>query len=546
MVAAVRDADKARTVFKDLGITEGRQAEAGRGILFLEANVDVTNAETLRKDVFAGVQQVVCALGAVFGRSADGQMGYLDGMTPAKIDAEGVSNVAAAAAKYLAKVRREIKDVLPFRTAEDLATWQRLDDVIMGGQSDSALELSADGSGATWKGRLVVEGGGFCGARTLPLQMDLSAFDGVALRVRSDGRTLKLNIKTDTFSEPEDTYQATFETAEGGDWTNVFIPWHEFVPVKRARSVPNGPPLDASKIRQFGLVYSRFAFNGFPNDAYTPGPFEIQFEGGIRAYKAPRPQLILVSSAGVERNARIGDDLEARKKDIPIVQLNPGGVLNHKYTGEAAVRASGLSYAVIRPTGMSDDAGAEGPALLEASQGDRISGKVARSDVAAVVAAAAGLPAAAGKTFEIRRQQAADAQGRAMTPVDYLRMMLSIQRDAVRTKAGIEPFPTPAPPPPPPTEERKQEILADPRVQQAQARNAGGRVRGGEEAAEAKSVVPVDVASQQGRAEDGAKEGSQEEAVPENVVEVREWIRLWRAKTLEKQLPAEAAANRSQ
>lgn len=36
-------------------------------------------------------------------------------------------------------------------------------------------------------------------------------------------------------------------------------------------------------------------------------------------------QVILVSSAGVERNAKIGDDEEARKKDIPIVQLNPGG-----------------------------------------------------------------------------------------------------------------------------------------------------------------------------------------------------------------------------
>ena len=34
---------------------------------------------------------------------------------------------------------------------------------------------------------------------------------------------------------------------------------------------------------------------------------------------------MVLSSAGVERNALIGDDEEARKKDIPIVQLNPGG-----------------------------------------------------------------------------------------------------------------------------------------------------------------------------------------------------------------------------
>ncbi len=46
--------------------------------------------------------------------------------------------------------------------------------------------------------------------------------------------------------------------------------------------------------------------------------------------RAPRPQLIQLSSAGVERNAIIGDDVERRKKDIPIIQLNPAGTLNHK------------------------------------------------------------------------------------------------------------------------------------------------------------------------------------------------------------------------
>lgn len=43
-----------------------------------------------------------------------------------------------------------------------------------------------------------------------------------------------------------------------GDWTTVFIPWHEFVLVKRARSVPDYPPLDPARIRQFGLVLSRW------------------------------------------------------------------------------------------------------------------------------------------------------------------------------------------------------------------------------------------------------------------------------------------------
>lgn len=61
-----------------------------------------------------------------------------------------------------------------------------------------------------------------------------------------------------------------------------------------------------------------------------------------------RPQLVAISSAGVERNAIVGDDAEARKKEIPIVQLNPGGVLNWKYAGENALRASGRPYSIVR------------------------------------------------------------------------------------------------------------------------------------------------------------------------------------------------------
>jgi hypothetical protein len=189
------------------------------------------------------------------------------------------------------------------------------------------------------------------------------------------------------------------------------------------------------------------------------------------------------------------------------------------------VRASGLAYAVVRPTGMGDDAGAAGPALLEASQGDRISGKVARADVAAAVAAAAGLPAASNKTIEVRRQAAADAQGAAIAR-DMLRMFLGAAPDVLRTRVGLEPFPAPAPPPPPPSEQRMKEILGDARVQDAQRRGAGGRVRGAEEAAAAGGVAPA----ADGRAEASpAGEGASGE--------VREWVRRWRARSLETNLP---------
>lgn len=63
------------------------------------------------------------------------------------------------------------------------------------------------------------------------------------------------------------------------------------------------------------------------------------------AYTSPRPAVALITSAAVERNAVIGDNVAARAADIPIVQLNPAGTLNWKYKGEVALRESGVACA---------------------------------------------------------------------------------------------------------------------------------------------------------------------------------------------------------
>jgi hypothetical protein len=42
----------------------------------------------------------------------------------------------------------------------------------------------------------------------------------------------------------------------------------------------------------------RFEFNKAPNPSYKPGKFQLAIEGGIAAYKAPRPAVVAISSAG--------------------------------------------------------------------------------------------------------------------------------------------------------------------------------------------------------------------------------------------------------
>ncbi|KAK9820647.1 hypothetical protein WJX81_005527 [Elliptochloris bilobata] len=537
VVAAVRDADRARAAFAELGLQEGAAGQPEQGALIIEGGVDITEAPTLGTALWRGVTQTAIAVGPVFGKLPGGGMGYLDGMTSERVDAGGVANIAEAVKAALADEAAErTEEVLPMRSAEDLAAWGRLDDVIMGGRSSSGLAPAEDG--AVWSGDLITEGGGFCGTRTQgALDLDLGGYDGLALRVCGDGQTFKVNLKTaDQANTPEETYQASFDTRPG-EWVSVQLPWHAFVPVNRARVDPNAPPLDPSNVRQLGLVLSRFEYNGFPNVNHHPGPFELQIRGGIGAYRAARPRIVLVSSGGVERNAVIGDDAEARKADIPIVQLNPGGTLNYKYMGEAAVRGAGVPYTVIRSTGLtSEDAGV--PFLLEASQGDRISGKIARAEVATLLAAALCSPAAAGKTVEVRRCEAADARGRTPSPADLERLFTCAVEDRLRPYRRLPPMPGVVPPPPPPGKERTAEILADERVQAAAAAGRGGRVREPQEAAAARSVVVTSSgtqAEQEGSApasSNGASGGGGERAQ-----EARSWVNAWRARSPERALP---------
>lgn len=112
------------------------------------------------------------------------------------------------------------------------------------------------------------------------------------------------------------------------------------------------------------------------------------------------PQVIMLSSAGVTRPAW-AEEKKANfpaSADIPIVRLNPFGILGKKFEAEQLLRESGTPYAVLRPCGLNDDWPQGRPVL---SQGDVAVGRTSRGDVAAVLAQLVDEPASCGKTFEM-------------------------------------------------------------------------------------------------------------------------------------------------
>lgn len=136
-----------------------------------------------------------------------------------------------------------------FDSAETLAEWERIDDVIMGGVSSSRLVL--DEGSALFKGTLRVEGGGFCGTRLRLLEqpLDLSAAAGLSLDCcagpDAEKRVWKLTCRTRQ-DRGEEVYQATFYPQTGVRAT-AKLPWSDFRLV-RASSAGDSTVLRSTRV----------------------------------------------------------------------------------------------------------------------------------------------------------------------------------------------------------------------------------------------------------------------------------------------------------
>lgn len=155
-------------------------------------------------------------------------------------------------------------DVTVIDFAGGSAVWPHINDVVMGGLSSGRM---VPGEGfATFEGIVSFENnGGFSSVRSRPVLHDLSAYDGLSLRVRGDGKRYGFRLKTDTSFDGV-SYQICIEPPAGA-WTRLHLPFDEFVPVYRGRNVRNHPPLDAGRIMTFGLIISR-----------QEGPFRLDVE----------------------------------------------------------------------------------------------------------------------------------------------------------------------------------------------------------------------------------------------------------------------------
>lgn len=139
-------------------------------------------------------------------------------------------------------------------------------------------------------------------------------------------------------------------------------------------------------------------------------PEQVDYTGVRNLVEAAKAagvaHFVLVSSIG------------ATQPDHPVNRF--GQVLTWKLRGEDAVRNSGLSYTVVRPGGLIDEPG--GRKGIVFAQGDCITGRVTRADVAAVCIQSLAQPAARNVTFEVINNDDAP-------PSDWPRVFATLKPD---------------------------------------------------------------------------------------------------------------------
>lgn len=160
--------------------------------------------------------------------------------------------------------------------------WGAVDDVVMGGVSQSGITSTPEG--ALFSGNVSTENsGGFASVRTRNFEpaLDLSGYSGVELRVQGDGNRYKFLLRDESRWDGVG-YSHSFDTVPD-TWLTIRIPFTDFVPVFRARTLTDGQQVDPGNIHAFQVMLSKFEYDGALNPTFNPGAFKLSIES-ISAY----------------------------------------------------------------------------------------------------------------------------------------------------------------------------------------------------------------------------------------------------------------------
>jgi Complex I intermediate-associated protein 30 (CIA30) len=232
------------------------------------------------------------------------------------LSAAALDNLTVAAITYLPTINQlELFDFTQ-PTLDLQATWGAVDDVVMGGVSESGIRLRS--GYAVFSGNVSTENsGGFASVRTRNFDpiLNLSSYQGIELRVRGDGQRYKLFVRTEERWDGVG-YAHSFDTI-ADEWMTIQVPFKDLVPIFRAKTVSDAP-LDTTQICSFQLMLSKFEYDRALNPRFIPGLFALEIES-IAAYGGEIvPQLVVIDRPPIA--ADLGIKLQATSLPYTIVQ----------------------------------------------------------------------------------------------------------------------------------------------------------------------------------------------------------------------------------
>jgi hypothetical protein len=152
-----------------------------------------------------------------------------------------------------AELLRSDKVLYEFKDDPTDFQWYAVNDTVMGGRSRSGMTIM-DGDVVAFFGDVSLENnGGFASIRSAPFLFGIDEYDGIALRIRGDGKRYKFRLQTSTRSSV--SYEYSFDTT-AGEWIDVNMRFEDFEPTYFGRRVTNAPVLDPQAIRTIGIMIS--------------------------------------------------------------------------------------------------------------------------------------------------------------------------------------------------------------------------------------------------------------------------------------------------
>ena len=140
-----------------------------------------------------------------------------------------------------------------FSFGGDEPEWYTVDDDVMGGISNSTVEIEQPDI-LLFSGTMSLDNnGGFSSVRSDWEPINLSDYDGVLIRLFGDGKIYRLRIRSATAGS-EIAYNAYFET-NPNEWGLVYVPFKDMVPKFRG-IVMDVDTLDTTSIGSFGFMLS--------------------------------------------------------------------------------------------------------------------------------------------------------------------------------------------------------------------------------------------------------------------------------------------------